>query len=293
MANPVKVSFLEQLRTRYGKLKQLPGSLSLFEIGDGLARLYVRYSKLHAGNRTFFGLRRDDLKELGGVNSVICFLWDNQLEPMFVPFGDFEDTFSSLTPASDGQYKVQIYPEADAELYISNAGRFNVEGFYGWDNLDNILDQSKISALPDFSHSQIQTIIGSIGTIKGHDIWMPPLDRNKLDWSLAEEYALKSNFPTQYGHIYEIIKEIDVAWINRGSNNLLAMFEVEHSTPIYSGLLRFNDLHLIDPNSRIRFSIVANDFRRSLFLKQINRPTFKTSGLNDVCSFMEYRDVFN
>jgi hypothetical protein len=113
VANPVKVSFLEQLRTRYGKLKQLPGSLSLFEIGDGLARLYVRYSKLHLGNRTFFGLRRDDLKQLAGINSVICFLWDN---------------------------------------------------------LNNILDQSKISTLPDFSQSQIQTIIGSIGTIKGHDI---------------------------------------------------------------------------------------------------------------------------
>jgi hypothetical protein len=47
MPNPVKTSFLEQLKSKYGKLKKLPGSLSLFEIGDGLARIYVRYSKVH------------------------------------------------------------------------------------------------------------------------------------------------------------------------------------------------------------------------------------------------------
>ena len=136
MTNPFKKSFLEQLRSKYGQIKQLPNSLSLFEIGDGLARIYVRYSKVHDRNKTFFGLRRDDIKQLEGVNSVICFLWDTQTEPIFVPFIDFEEIFNSLTPASDGQYKVQIYPDEETELYIANAGRFNIEGFYGWHILD-------------------------------------------------------------------------------------------------------------------------------------------------------------
>lgn len=293
MANLTKAAFLEKLKSKYGKPKQLPGSLSLFEIGDGLARIYIRYSKVHARNRTFFGLRQDDLKQLEGFNSVICFLWDTQAEPIFIPYSDFEDIFNTLTPASDGQFKAQIYPDDETELYIANAGRFNVEGFYGWHNLDGLIDKNKLSVLPDLSHPQIQTLIGSIGALKGYDVWIPLIDRNKMDWNLAEKFICRSDLPSRYGKVDDIIREIDVVWIQRGSSELKAMFEVEYSTPIYSGLLRFNDLHLVEPNLRLKFSIVSNDLRRSLFLRQINRPTFKMSGLSDICNFMEYKDVFS
>jgi hypothetical protein len=293
MANLTKAAFLEQLKSKYGKPKQLPGSLSLFEIGDGLARIYIRYSKVHARNRTFFGLRQDDLKQLEGFNSVICFLWDTQAEPIFIPYSDFEDIFNTLTPASDGQFKAQIYPDDETELYIANAGRFNVEGFYGWHNLDGLIDKNKISVLPDLSHPQIQTLIGSIGVLKGYDVWIPLIDRNKMDWNLAEKFICRSDLPARYEKVDDIIREVDVVWMQRGSSELRAMFEVEYSTPIYSGLLRFNDLHLVEPNLKLKFSIVSNDLRRSLFLRQINRPTFKMSGLRDICNFMEYKDVFS
>ncbi len=293
MANLTKALFLEQLKSKYGKPKQLSGSLSLFEIGDGLARIYIRYSKIHPRNRTFFGLRQDDLKQLEGFNSVICFLWDTQTEPIFIPFSDFEDIFSTLTPASDGQFKAQIYPNDETELYIANAGRFNVEGFYGWNNLDGLIDKNKIVVLPDFNHSQIQTLIGSIGTSKGYDIWIPLIDRNRLDWNIAEKFECRTDLPSRYGKVDDIIREVDVVWMQRGSSELSAMFEVEYSTPIYSGLLRFNDLHLVEPNLKLKFSVISNDLRRALFLRQINRPTFKMSGLTEICNFMEYKDVFN
>ncbi len=252
MANQTKATFLEQLKSRYGKPKQLPGSLSLFEIGDGLSRIYVRYSKVHARNRTFFGLRQDDLKQLEGFNSVICFLWNTQTEPIFIPFTDFEDIFHALTPASDGQYKVQIYPDDETELYIANAGRFNIEGFYGWHNLDSLIDKNKITVFPDLSHSQIQTLIGSIGTLKGYDVWIPLIDRNRLDRNLAEKFSCRSDLPARYGKVDNIVREVDVVWMQRGSSDLRAMFEVEYSTPIYSGLLRFNDLHLVEPNLKLK-----------------------------------------
>lgn len=293
MSNPVKIKFLEQLRNRYGKPKQLAGSLSLFEIGNGLARLYIRYSKVHGGKKTFFGLRKDDLKQLEGFNSVLCFLWDNQTEPIFITFADFEDVFSTLIPAADGQYKIHIYLNDETEFYIANAGRFNIEGFYGWHNLDNPLDKSKLTILPDFSHSQIQTLIGSIGISKGCDVWIPLIDRNKLDWNLTNEFACRGGLPERYGRVDDIVREIDVLWFQRGSSELRAVFEVEYSTPIYSGLLRFNDLHLAEPNLNLKFGIISNDLKRSLFLRQINRLTFKMSGLSDICNFMEYKDVFS
>ena len=293
MANPVKTIFLEELSRRFGKPKQLSGSLSLFEIGDSLAHIYVRYSKVHPGNRSFYGLRKEDLKQLEGFNSLICFLWDSQTEPVFVPFSDFEDIFSSLTPASDGQFKCQIYHDDGLELYIANAGRFSIEGFYGWEKIDGLLEKNKITIVPDFTHSQIQTFIGSIGTTKGYDVWIPANDRNRLDWTLAHKFPSRDELPSRYRAIDEVVRGIDVVWLQRGSSEMRAMFEVEHSTQIYSALLRFNDLHLMEPNLKPKFSIVANDVRRALFLRQINRPTFKLSGLGEVCNFLEYKDVYS
>jgi len=233
------------------------------------------------------------LKQLEGFNSLICFLWDNKAEPAFVPFSDFEDVFASLTPASDGQYKCQIYHGDGLELYIATAGRFSIEGFYGWQKMEGLIETSKMIEVPDFGHSQIQTFIGSIGTMKGHDIWIPMNDRNKLDWGLTGRFPCRDELPERYERINNVIREIDVLWLQRGASAITAMFEIEHSTNIYSGLLRFNDLHLTEPNLRPKFSIVANGIRRSLFLRQISRPTFKLSGLGDVCNFLEYKDVYS
>lgn len=293
MTNQAKISLIKKLEIDFGKLKKLPNSLSLYDIGEGMLRLYVRYSKIHSRFQTFYGLRYEDLKQLEGINSVICFLWDNQEEPLFIHYSDFEDVFNNLTPALDGQFKIQIYPFSDPlELYIANAGRFNVESFYGWKSLTRLLDKNKIVHFPDFSHSQIQTLIGSIGLYKGFDIWVPNIDRKKLDWKLTDKFDCIFELPERYNEIKMIINEVDVIWIKKGASDLFAMFEIEHSTPIYSGLLRFNDLHLIEPSLRPKFSIVANDIRRSLFLRQINRPTFKRSGLSELCNFLDYKDVY-
>lgn len=293
MPNRIKISFINELERRYGKLRKLSNSLSLFDIGDNSLRIYIRYSKIHGRNQSFYGLRYEDLKQMDGINSIICFLWDDQNEPLFIPYEEFEDIFGSVKPASDGQYKIQIYHNSNLlELYIANAGRFNVESFLGWDYFDSVIDKSKTTYLPNFSHSQIQTLVGSIGQIKGFDIWIPPVDRGKLDLNLYSKIDCLNNLPERYEEISKIIKEVDVIWLKRGSSDLSAMFEVEHSTPIYSGLLRFNDLHLIEPRLKPNYSIVSNDIRKSLFLRQIKRPTFIRSGLSELCNFLDYKDVF-
>jgi hypothetical protein len=66
MPKDVKQQLLNQLQDRFGSIKKLPNSQSLFEIGNQ-ARIYVRYSKLHANNRTFYGLRQADLQQLEGL----------------------------------------------------------------------------------------------------------------------------------------------------------------------------------------------------------------------------------
>jgi hypothetical protein len=264
----------------------------LYSRSGSQARIYVRYSKLHPDGRTFYGLRQTDLQQLEGRQSLICFLWDSQKEPLLIPYRDFEEVFATLTPASDGQFKAQVYPQTEGtELYIANAGRFNVESYFGWNETNSISPASSERWNRELTHSEVQTLLGSIGAKKGNNIWLPRNDRSKLDWNLANRFELSGSSLTTRD-FETVASEIDVIWIRRGSGEVTALFEIEHSTPIYSGLLRFNDVRLVMPTLQTRFTIVANDSRRSRFTSQVNRPTFRASRLNEVCSFLDYANVF-
>jgi hypothetical protein len=293
VANVIKENFLNELKNRFGNIRKLDETLSLYDIGNGAGLVYIRYSKIHSRGQAFYGLRQKDLQRLEGHPAVICFLWENQTEPLILPYADFEEVFHSLSPASDGQYKVQVFfLGAGYDLYIANAGRFNVEAYFGWEQFDSIITKSKLIDIPDLTHIQVQTMLGSIGSAKGFDIWIPKSDRGKLDWNLTYRFGCDAEIPFEYRSIDEILSEIDVMWIERGAGRLRALFEVEHSTPIYSGLLRFNDVHLMSPNAKATYSIVSNDDRRTSYIKQLNRPTFVMSKLSENCTFIEYPNVF-
>ena len=71
-------------------------------------------------------------------------------------------------------------------------------------------------------------------------------------------------------------------------------FEVEHTTAIYSGLLRMADLLALQPNMDIRLHIVAPDDKRERVLREIRRPVFsllEKGPLYEQCSFLSYDSV--
>jgi hypothetical protein len=294
MSKDVKEKFLCDLHSRFPGIKKLPKSQSLYDLGPGNGRLYIRYSKVHDGTKTFFGLRRVDLNLLEGQSSIICLLWDDQREPLLIPYADFEDVFQSVKPADDGQYKVQVYLQPEgSELYIATAGRFNIESYFGWNELSTRTTEETMRLASQLTHSQVQGLLAAIGFGKGNDIWIPAADRPRLDTGVTRSVNLHAELPACFSQIAGILSEVDVIWIRRGSSELAAMFEIEHSMPVYSGLLRFNDFHILVPTMRPRFSVVSNDTRRSLFVRQVNRPTFKASGLSDICTFLEYANVYD
>ena len=274
-------------------MRKVKGSESLFTIGDEAARIYVRYSKVHPGGRTFFGLREVDLRQLGGQNAFLCFLVDDGSPPLFVPYSDFEEVFHNAQVATDGQYKVQLYAGVNSrEMYVARQGRFNVEGYVGFDTLQHSLDAGRLREVRDLTHAQVQSLLAGIGRIKGYDVCIPSNDIGKLDWVLTKRFSLRPDLPAGFDLIRSVLCEIDVIWVAPGRNTIEGLYEVEHSTPVYSGLLRFNDVLLTDPTVS-RFSIVSNDARRDLFSRQLVRPTFRKSGLAELCSFLEYANVFD
>src|SRR5438045_8467168 len=70
-------------------------------------------------------------------------------------------------------------------------------------------------------------------------------------------------------------------------------FEIEHSTSIYSGILRLSDLRAEAPNSNYPLFIVASKDRKKRVFEELRRPTF--SGpclrLNEVIRFLGYDQV--
>ncbi len=293
MPNPVKDKFLSELRQQTGALVKLPNSNSLFDVSGGAARIYIRYSKVHDRGTTFYGLRKEDLQQLEGHPAFIVFLWDEQAEPLFVPFAAYEQVFRSAQPAPDGQYKAQVYLDGDStELYLAKAGRFNLEGLSGWQQITALLNSKSAAAIPEMSHWQVQSILSAIGAAKGYDIWVPQNDRCRLHLDVVGELRCRDELPPSLEEIGDVLQEVDVLWLQRGSNQLCGLFEVEHTTPIYSALLRFNDVHLVAANPSQTFRIIADSSRRGVFVRQLNRPTFRASGLHQICTFLEYANVY-
>jgi len=85
-----------------------------------------------------------------------------------------------------------------------------------------------------------------------------------------------------------LIQSIDVLWLRR--TRIVGAFEIEHTTSVYSALLRFADLVALQPNTSIESYVVAPADRRSKVVSEINRPAFTRfeTPLGNICRFISY-----
>ena len=293
MNNAFRNKLISKLEEKYGKVQNAGNGHTLFYISSANFYVYFRYSKLSntakSAQKTFYGLRKEDLDLMQGKKSYICFLTNDDEKNVTLPFLQYENYFFNVSPTSDGQYKVALFfKQTGAELYINNVGKFSTESYLGTDKLLNV-EVSKI-IMPKLTHAQIQSLIGSIGIKKGFDIWFPKSDKIKIDNSIVDIRRIRENLPLYSKEIDHIISEIDVIWLD--NTTPVSFYEVEHSTPIYSGLLRFNDVLLTVPKVE-NFNVIANNDRENKFGREINRPTFKQNKLIDKVTFLDYENIYN
>jgi hypothetical protein len=142
---------------------------------------------------------------------------------------------------------------------------------------------------------QIQARLVEIGTKMGFKVWVPPGDRNRIRELIsgAEHYALIDSLPLSYNEAtLDTIQQIDVLWLK--GRYIVRAFEVEHTTAVYSGLLRMADLLALVPNMNIRLHIVAPDERREKVFREMRRPVFsllERGPLAATCTFISYESV--
>jgi hypothetical protein len=95
-----------------------------------------------------------------------------------------------------------------------------VDAYFGWRELDQTLQGSEAS--PALTHPQVQTLLAGIGNLRQFDIWVPLSDRPGIDWSLTSKFALMSQLPPGFDEAKNVLQEIDVVWVRRGSGGLAA-----------------------------------------------------------------------
>jgi hypothetical protein len=140
-------------------------------------------------------------------------------------------------------------------------------------------------------HTEIQYNLLALGQAMGFDVWVARNDRSK-NWDgkmLGTLAGAVAELPTQFNEATNrTIELIDVLWLK--GNSIVAAFEVESTTAIYSGLLRMSDLLALQPNLEIRLFLVAPDDRRDKVEQEILRPTFELSEkpLAKVCGFIGF-----
>jgi hypothetical protein len=140
-------------------------------------------------------------------------------------------------------------------------------------------------------HDEMQWRLIRLGQLAKCDVWVPRSDQPKqYQGHQFREFVLREFHETL--DVPRSIENIDVVW-KFGPYSIKSVFEIEHSTSIYSGILRLSDLRAEAPNSNYPLFIVAPEDRRKKVFEELRRPTF--SGpclrLNEVIRFLHYQRI--
>ena len=174
------------------------------------------------------------------------------------------------------------------------SGRHTVSTVVSVPDSDDIDDSTSLAATvedPVSEHTRIQHELLMLGADMGVDVWVARNDRSRVcqGGPLGQMAKVIGELPTQFNEATNrTIELIDVLWL-RG-NSIVAAFEVECTTAVYSGISRMSDLLALQPNLEIKLYLVAPDQRREKVQKEILRPTFqfREKPLHQVCGFLSF-----
>lgn len=140
-------------------------------------------------------------------------------------------------------------------------------------------------------HEATQNLLLRMGASMGFDVWVARNDKSRADTDTLGG-RLRDTLPRQFDDATNrTIEHIDVLWLK--GNSIEAAFEIEHTTSIYSGLLRMADLVAMQPNLNIRLFLVAPDEKRDKVLQEIARPAFARlpRPLSEICRYISYSSL--
>ena len=139
-------------------------------------------------------------------------------------------------------------------------------------------------------HPEAQLQLAKIGKQAKLDVWIARNDRSTVVDGVRlgdlSADALPEWRPIEARRTIELI---DVVWLRR--NLTVAAFEIEATTPVFTGLQRMGDLTASAPNLKIPLFVVAPEAKRERVFAEISRPLCRYGfdpPLEEVCRYASF-----
>ncbi len=149
-----------------------------------------------------------------------------------------------------------------------------------------------VESAEERSHTEVQGWLRDLGRALGYSVWIASNDRGRPfgDGRLADRCLDTLPPAIENSLAIDTIRLIDVLWLEP-EGRVAAAFEVEHSTSLYSGIVRMLDLALGAADGLSgRYFLVAPDRREADARAQLARPAFRRVTDLDV-RFIAYSDL--
>jgi hypothetical protein len=194
-------------------------------------------------------------------------------------YSKYDDLYSVLVKIQEGEPIIQktsdiMLPSVSPPLDLVEVER---------NDIDTVINVPTIS-----DHVRMQWKLARLGLKAGERVWVPVGDQTRLRQAYQFE-SFDAEFSAGIDLPHSYIENIDVVW--KQEFRIGAAYEIENSTSIYSGLLRFADLNIIAPNTLYPMFIVAPKEKKSRLRDQLRRPTFKRLELDKKVRFLSYEAI--
>lgn len=137
-------------------------------------------------------------------------------------------------------------------------------------------------------HSRMQWKLARLGLKAGERVWVPVGDQTRLRETFQFD-SFDTAFSAGIDLPHSYVENIDVVW--KQEFRIGAAYEIENTTAIYSGLLRFADLNIVAPNTLYPMFIVAPKSKKGRLRDQLRRPTFRKLKLDQKVRFLSYEAI--
>ncbi|HLG54289.1 MAG TPA: hypothetical protein VI485_03095 [Vicinamibacterales bacterium] len=137
--------------------------------------------------------------------------------------------------------------------------------------------QAEAGRESDRTHTEVQRWLRDLGSALGFDVYVAANDRGRpVDGGRLGD-GCRDDLPSALSAAgADSVRLIDVIWLERNSDRVAAAFEVEHTTSIYSGIVRLLDLALGAADGAAHgLFLVAPDSREADVRAQLQRPAFQ------------------
>ena len=236
---------------------------------------------LDPGGPYWSGFFRNPFNTIDGADGkfLMDLLKEQKLNPVAYPFSD-----SDRRKLASNKIRTL---EREVEVEVPDNQNEDAQYEMGTDANDSVSDVRE--------SIRRQADVARIGVEMGFHIWVPRGDKSRVLGLLPETMHGKflDELPLNYdNNTLYTVEHIDVIWLK--GRSMARAFEIEHTTSIYSGLLRMADLLALQPNMNIKLHIVASLDKRERVLREIRRPVFSLldrGPLYETCSFLSYDSI--